>query len=180
MGVSLEAYRAAIGLFNYFQIRCFKFVYSLNRADMTALIFLSITFCVVLRIVLSNDVELNPGPFFKFGHLNARSLNRDDKFDEISDLVKENGFDVFAVTETWLNDRVSSDSLQITGYNPIIRLDRYQRVGGGVAFFTANSLVVKSRLDLEPAAVEFLWIEFRIKVHMTRNFFFLFLVVGYL
>lgn len=127
------------------------------------LIFLSITFCVVLRIVLSNDVELNPGPFFKFGHLNAKSLNRDDKFDEISDLVKENGFDVFAVTETWLNNRVSSDSLQITGYNPIIRLDRYQRVGGGVAFFTANSLVVKRRLDLELAAVEFLWIEFRIK-----------------
>ena len=49
---------------------------------------------------MSNDVELNPGPFFKFGHLNARSLNRDDKFDEISELVKENGFDVFTVTET--------------------------------------------------------------------------------
>ena len=60
MGVSLEAYRAAIGLFNYFRIRCSKFVYSLNRADMTTLIFLSIIFCVVLRIVLSNDVELNP------------------------------------------------------------------------------------------------------------------------
>ena len=37
-------------------------------------------------------------------------------------------------------------------------------MGGGVAFFTANSLVVKrSRLELELAAVEFLWIEFRIK-----------------
>ena len=107
MEVSLEAYRAAIGLFNYFRIRCFKFVYSLNRAD-TALILLSIALCIVLRIVLSNDVELNPGPFLKFGHLNVRSLNRDDKFDEISELVKENGFDVFAVTETWLNDRVSS------------------------------------------------------------------------
>ena len=45
----------------------------------------------------------------------------------------------------------------------IIRLDRNQRMGGGVAFFTANSLVVKRRLDLELAAVEFLWIEFRIK-----------------
>ena len=33
-----------------------------------------------------------------------RSLNRDDKFDEISELVKENEFDVFAVTETWLNE----------------------------------------------------------------------------
>ena len=112
---------------------------------------------------MSNDVELNPGPFFQFGHLNARSLNRDDKFDEISELVKENGFDVFAVTETWLNDRVPNDCLQIPGYNPIIRLDRHQRMGGGVAFFTANSVVVKRRLDLELAAVEFLWIEFRIK-----------------
>ena len=134
----------------------------MNRAD-TALIFLSIALCIVLRIALSNDVELNPGPFFQFGHLNARSFNRDDKFDEISELVKENGFDVFAVTETWLNDRVPNDCLQIPGYNPIIRLDRHQRMGGGVAFFTANSVVVKRRLDLELAAVEFLWIEFRIK-----------------
>ena len=36
-------------------------------------------------------------------------------------------------------------------------------MGGGVVFFTTNSLVVKRRLDLELAAVEFLWIEFRIK-----------------
>ena len=122
-----------------------------------------ITLCIVLRIVLSNDVELNPGSFFNFGHLNARSLKRDNKFDEISDLAKENGFDVFVVTETWLNDRVSSDCLQIPGYNPIIRLNRYQRMGGGVAVFTANSLVVRRRLDLEFAAVELLWIEFRIK-----------------
>ena len=64
-----------------------------------------------------------------------------------SELVKENGFDVFAVTETWLNDRVPNDCLQIPGYNPIIRLDRHQRMGGGVAFFTANSVVVKRRLD---------------------------------
>ena len=69
-------------------------VYSLNRVD-TALIFLLTTLSIALRIVLSNDVELNPGPFFKFGHLNARSLNGDAKFDMISELVKENGFDVF-------------------------------------------------------------------------------------
>ena len=87
---------------------------------------------------MSNDAELHPGPFFKFRHLNAGSLNRNDKFDEISDLVKENGFDVFAVTETWLNDRVSTYCLQIPGYNPIIRLDSHQRMGGGVAFFTVT------------------------------------------
>ena len=101
-------------------------------------------------------MELNPGPFFKFGHLHVRSLNRDGKFDENSELVKKNGFDVFAVTETWLSDRVFSDCLQIPGYGPIIWLDRHQRVGGGVALKTAISLVVKRRLNLELVAVEFL------------------------
>ena len=109
------------------------------------------TLCIVLRIALSNDAELHPGSFSKFGHLNDR-----------------NGFDVFAVTETWLNDRMSSDCLQIPGWNPIIRLDRHQKMSGGVAFFTSNSLVVKRRLDLELATVEFLWIEFRIK-HLDQS-----------
>ena len=35
--------------------------------------------------------------------------------------------------------------------------------GCGVAFFTTNSFVVQCRLDLELAAGEFFWIEFRIK-----------------
>ena len=42
-------------------------------------------------------------------------MNAGDKFEEISLLVRGNEFDAFAVTETWLNDRVSSDCLQITG-----------------------------------------------------------------
>ena len=95
MEVSLEAYRAAIRLFNCFRMRCFKFVYSLNHADAT-LTFLWIAVCIVLRIVLSNDFELNPEPFFKFDHLNARSLNVGDKFEEISLLVRDDEFDVFA------------------------------------------------------------------------------------
>ena len=104
--------------------------------------------CIVLRIVFSSDVELNPGPFFKFGHLNVRSLNVGDKFQEISLLVRGNEFDVFAVPETWLNDRVSSDCLQIAGHNPIIRLHRHNRMGGGVAFFTVNTLVANRTLDV--------------------------------
>ena len=126
MEVSLEAYRAAIGLFNCFLIRCFKFVYSLSHTD-AALTFHGL-----------NSVSF----------LNARSLNVGDQFEEISLLVRVNEFDVFAVTETWLNDRVSSDCLQIAGYNPIIRLHRHYSMGGGVAFFTVNTLVAKRRLDV--------------------------------
>ena len=58
---------------------------------------------------------------------------------------------------------VSSDCLQISGYNPIIRLEGHQRRGGGVALFETDSFVAKHRSDLELAVVEFLWVEFRIK-----------------
>ena len=58
---------------------------------------------------------------------------------------------------------VSSDCLQITGYNPIIRLERHQRRSGGVALFETDPLVAKRRSDLELAVVEFLWVEFCIK-----------------
>ena len=36
-------------------------------------------------------------------HLNARSLFISDKFNEISALILSNAFDIFAVSETWLN-----------------------------------------------------------------------------
>ena len=39
MEVSLEAYSEAIVLFNCFRVRCFKFVYSLNRADTALTLF---------------------------------------------------------------------------------------------------------------------------------------------
>ena len=45
----------------------------------------------------------------------------------------------------------------------LIRLDRKGKIGGGVAFLTSDSLVVKRRRDLELIGFEFLWIEFRIR-----------------
>ena len=93
-------------------------------------------FIVYIRIILSNDVQLNPGPAssFSLGHLNVRSLNIREKFEEISFLIKENNFDIFVVSETWLNEHISSECFAIPGYNQIIRLDRGGRQGGGVAF----------------------------------------------
>jgi hypothetical protein len=68
--------------------------------------------CIV--IILANDVQLNPKPVqhFSIGQLNVRSLNIREKFEELSFLIKENNFDVFAVCETWLNaEHISSDHL---------------------------------------------------------------------
>ena len=73
-----------------------------------------------LLLVLAGDVEVNPGPLrnltLNIGHINARSLNVEDKFDEISTLVLDQNLDIFAVSETWLNHSIASDSLSIDGF----------------------------------------------------------------
>jgi hypothetical protein len=98
----------------------------------------SSTFIMSL-ILLSGDVEVNPGPSrnltLNVGHINARSLNVEDKFDEIAFLVVEQRLHIFAVSETWLNQEMSSDLLCIPGFSPMFRRDRNNgRRAGGVAF----------------------------------------------
>lgn len=90
-------------------------------------------------------------------------MNIREKFKEISFLIKDRNFDIFALTETWLNERISSDSFVNPVCNQLIRFDRECRAGGGVAFYTSDLLVVKRRSDLEIVGFELLWIEFRIK-----------------
>lgn len=137
MGVSLEVYRAAIGMFKL--SRPFDVIGNVfSGQGLVGLLFAVSEFLVMLfiaciLIILSNDVQLNPGPvqFFTIGQLNARSLNVGrDKFEEISSLVSENNFDIFAITETWLNEHISSDSFAIPGYSTIIRRDR-GKIGRG-------------------------------------------------
>ena len=63
-------------------------------------------------------------------HLNARSLSIPDKFSEISALTSTNAFDIFAVSETWLNANISSEQLLIPGYNySPLRKDRRGKQG---------------------------------------------------
>ena len=167
MGVSLQIYRAAIGEFNSFKISSVVYTHFVQGFLLVAGYMFLIMFFVCIVIILANDVQLNPGPVqhFSIGQLNVRSLNIREKFEELSFLIKENNFDVFAVCETWLNEHIPSDSFVIPGYNQIIRLDREGRMGGGVAFFTSESLVVKRHEELEINGFELLWIEFRVNQH---------------
>jgi hypothetical protein len=117
-----------------------------------------------LLILLSGNVEINPGPsnnlFLNIGHINARSLRSEDKFEEIVSLVLDLKLDIFAVSETWLNDSISADSLQIPSFSPMFHLDRSNsRRAGGVALYISSSLVAKRRLDLEKVGIELLWVE---------------------
>ncbi len=84
--------------------------------------------------MVAGDIQINPGPprnlTLNMGHINARSLNIEDKFDAICCLVHNVNLDILAISETWLNDSISSDSLNIEGFAPIIRLDIDRMVRG--------------------------------------------------
>ena len=60
-----------------------------------------------LIIYLSSDIHINPGPVsplnLSLAHLNVRSLLTQGKFDQIFTLLDAYTFDVFALSETWLN-----------------------------------------------------------------------------
>ena len=171
MSVSIDVYRAAIGLFN--SPRLISISYFCSISDKFSLVgtLLIVLFIVALLITMANDVELNPGPFnsLKFGHLNVRSLNNQDKFDELSLIIKDNNFHIFAISETWLSNDISNDNFNIVRYNSIMHLDRSHRTGGGVALFSIDSILLQRRYDLELPGLEFLWVEFSVS---GRNFLF--------
>jgi Reverse transcriptase (RNA-dependent DNA polymerase)/Endonuclease-reverse transcriptase len=57
--------------------------------------------------------------------------------------LQNSEYDIIFVTETWLNDKIfDSEILNGTNYE-ILRLDRSQRIGGGVAIFYKSCLKIK-------------------------------------
>lgn len=77
-------------------------------------------------------IDSDLGNHFLLGHLNVRSLNT--CFDELCNYICENSFDIFCLTETWLNSNYDSEYFNIPGYT-FLRRDRDGR-GGGVAIYT--------------------------------------------
>ena len=152
MGVSLEAYRAAIGISNVIKTTiCRGYICYVFALVTTAILFILMSsFC--LLILLSGSVHPNPGPRkvnMSLAHLNVGSLNISDKLNEIAAIVGVHDFDVLAFTDTWLNPKISNDTLMLSGYHPPTRRDRPHMCGGGVALYVAEHLLYTRRLDLE-------------------------------
>lgn len=85
---------------------------------------------------------------FKAAHLNIWSLL--PKFNSLKDFILHNEYDIFALSETWLNKSISNDLLHIGGYT-LIRKDRGSR-GGGVAFYLKDTYgfrVIDNITDIE-------------------------------
>ena len=90
--------------------------------------------------------ELKGLPGFKIGHLNIRSLTH--KIDQLRLDLPSSDFDVFTLTETWLNEETEERLTTIEGYQ-FARLNRREKLpngqtkkGGGVGIYYKNNLTV--------------------------------------
>ena len=126
---------------------------------------------MAMLILLSNDIETQPGPAlqanmyeslpkmrgFKVGHLNTRSIR--NKMDDVRLLLIQNKFDVLTISESWLNSPVIDSVVSIPGYD-VIRQDREQyKRGGGTMFYIRNGVPYKHRIDIITRTIESCWVE---------------------
>uniref|UniRef100_A0A1B0C2S2 Endonuclease/exonuclease/phosphatase domain-containing protein n=1 Tax=Glossina palpalis gambiensis TaxID=67801 RepID=A0A1B0C2S2_9MUSC len=76
------------------------------------------------------------------GHLNCQNISLSNwftKLDELSNLLEDNIFDVFAVSETWLKNYLSDAAVGLTGCN-VARTDRSVSRDRGVALYISSKL----------------------------------------
>ena len=107
--------------------------------------------------MLCMDIHPNPGPddVVSVFHLNIRSLR--NKISYLSTIATE--YDIICITETHLDDTVSSSDLQIDGFNPDpIRLDRTAH-GGGIIMYISNRIYVQRMHCLEIPNSEMIWLD---------------------
>ena len=91
-------------------------------------------------------------------HINARSINNNfGKIDLLVNSLSTYKFPIIGITETWLHSR-SPPLFNINGYS-LIRTDRKNGRGGGVAFYLNDKLKFKIRNDISIRDTETLFIE---------------------
>ena len=199
MGVSVDVYRMAIGLFHGRLIISPRggIIYLLRPQvhliiNLIAFIldftFYNMEFILLLSHTLLNqhgDIESNPGPnlfsevdslcsnitdsiasckLFKFIHLKVRSLI--PNIDQI--YMEFNHYDIIALTETFLSEDISDESLQMQGYYSPFRCDR-NRHGGGVCIYVKNSIYAVRCPELENNNLECIWLKI---TNNNVNFYF--------
>ena len=145
--------------------------------------FSSATFAFDL-IRLAGNVELNPGMTnngteakrqpqqqqnIQIACLNARSIKNREHHIQIKDLVLKTKYDIFTVSETWLDSTVSDTEVEIPGYN-IYRLDHLNKIRGGVCAFVRDHYKVEPMDDLSKISstgLHQLWLKIQARDHKS-------------
>ena len=169
MGVSLDISWAAIGLFCFF-----KLLYAKTCLFTVSFVLLCLHFGTLLAILflICVDVHVNPGPersvceswsFESSEYKHFARANVTEKFEEITSIILNENFSIFALSETWLNASIPNHLFDIPGFRPLIRLDRSDgRRAGGVAMYVLSEFAPRRRFDLETNEFELLWVEVKI------------------
>ena len=126
--------------------------YRIKRASVTTAYYHNSTAAFRPIIQLLHDIELNPGPAncstknefkkstgnVKIAHLNVHSLKCREHFVLVKEAVLENKFDIFTISETWLNSSVSDLEIEIPGYI-IYRIDCQTKNSSGVCAYVSRN-----------------------------------------
>jgi hypothetical protein len=91
-------------------------------------------------------------------HVNVQSLNHN--YDSVRDVLLETGFDVFALSETWLGDAKNASYYPVDGYRLVAGSSAYTN-GAGVAIYVKSAIDCRvvlsdicSGLDIDAICVE--------------------------
>ena len=123
------------------------------------------TVTIIMLVILSGDIQLNPGPTpirttsnkISIVHINANRLK--NKLSQIE--LKSKDIDIITISETWLSSDVFDNKIRLQGFHKPIRKDR-DGEGGGVAIYVKNNLILKPRPDLDIQNLEAVWVETKI------------------
>lgn len=109
---------------------------------------------VALSVARSGDINPRPGPnrqcnsakdleaTVKVAHLNVRSLKSREQLCLVKDTSLHNSFDIFTISETWLDLSVPDACVEMSGYQ-LFRQDRGpHKYGGGLCIYAKSNLKV--------------------------------------
>lgn len=184
MGNDLESWRASIGHFYCRSIALRKYVFKniqvswflelfhnlKNVVNLSYFLFICFAtnshyiYIIAMLLLLSGDIEMNPGPIqadssLSILHLNIRSIRHKLKyiFETLSD------HDILCFTESHLDDTVTNTHLlsECSCFN-LYRRDITAH-SGGIVVYVSKGLFCQRRLDLESLSVQSVWLEVRFK-----------------
>ena len=149
--------------YRYFVLESYRFFHG-NVINIALIICL-----IKLCLLLSGDIEQNPGPTqgdtthtlqssISICHLNIRSLRN-----KIDDIVKKKRR-LVCFTETHLDERVPTNNLVIPSFNSNpFRLDR-NTYGGGIMMYFKDNIKIVPGTDLQVDRMEAMQFEIKSKV----------------
>lgn len=82
------------------------------------------------------------------------------KIDELREVSKQIDVDLICITESWLQNHIHDNVVEISGYN-IVRRDRYQGEHGGVCVYVKNVIKYDILSELVNNEFEAIWLKLR-------------------